>query len=275
MNDLDQSYKLDQLDQKKLKMALNYYLYTNQGVKSLGEPFDNLYKDTYIKNKIENIKKISCLYDYQNPYQLIHSILNKEDTDPNIIIDFLSRNKSQSIIDNNNKIDLIDKTINTEITTIDDKINDNNKNISSMENAITMLNTKIQKYQNENKKLMEKKKDITNAKIEKIYELQLKNINYSDKNNTLFNVLDNYNHIGYKLNQLSNHLEKLKLFRKNKDKNKDKDKYSLIPDTFCKSKYYIKDNKCICLDKKNKELLCDPYHCNANTNDKGNNICNI
>ena len=112
----------------KIRVAINYYLYTI-GAQELGEPFDKLQEDELIKNEIDNIKDLYCLYKNGHTNKNITTIIDNINYSPNKIIEYLNKNKELNIVDLDNEINDIIRQNKDDANTLDQAVieNDNKK----------------------------------------------------------------------------------------------------------------------------------------------------
>lgn len=238
----------------KARVALNYYLYSI-GANELGEPFDKLDSDDLIKDELDTIKTIDCLYHKGHYDKNVSNTINKLNHPPQKIIDYLNRNKELEI----NKIDgeiskIINKNKNDQ-TALDKTIVKNNTEKKDIQDAIKTLKDKLEELNNKNEILKGNKDARVKNRNDKISNLKLKKKKILEKEFEYNKHLDTYKKIGETLMKDTNDIQKI-IISENE---------SLNPKEPCVGDYFIEDGKCYCLGANKKKLNCHPQSCNLST----------
>jgi hypothetical protein len=276
------------LNDDKLKTALNYYLYTMGNKDICREGFDSLTSDTYIKEKLKNFKKMSCMYNKANKDDLTQNIIKQLSKEPNEIISYLKKDKNVDIEKNNDELKKAQAENKTKLNNHNSKLDSLNKQIATTQEGIITTQKALQKLELERDDELNQRNEEQSEHEEKVYNIKQKDIDLKEKNYEIYGSLIQYEDAGYELNKFSIHLDKI-ISNRRKQSIK---KYSLLPDRLCRvdSKYTNKNDKCVCIGEKlnidnpdevDEEIPCDPANCsissectNTNSDTNTNNNTN-
>lgn len=238
----------------KARVALNYYLYSI-GANELGEPFDKLDGNELIKDELDTIKTIDCLYHKGHYSTNVSKTINKITYPPQKIINYLNRNKELEISKIDGKISKIINKNKNDQKALDKTIVNNNSQKKDIQEAIQTLKDKLDELNNKNEILKGNKDARVKNRNDKVSNLKLKKKKILEQEFEYNKHLDTYKNIGEQLMKNTNDIQKIII----------SDKESLNPKEPCVGNYFIEDGKCYCLGSNKKKLNCHPQSCNLST----------
>lgn len=259
-DDSQNSQDLDKASREKLNTALNYYFYSIGSNKDVCNNFNLLKGDDYIKDHVDNIEILSCLYNSDSPNDLVKDILRDLKVSPDTIIKILNQDREaglkqneQKVKDATDKYEREEKQLNSELQNTKDQIAEAKKGLAELKKSIAVLEAKKRELEG---KINKNEKDHENM----VVTIEQDNISIKEENNKGYENLRNYEDVGHSLNQLSIQLTKLESNRK-KSSGK---KYTLNPKRTCTGEYHVDKNdksKCLCLTDNGGLEVCDPHNC--------------
>lgn len=257
-NDTNPDQDLDKESREKLNTALNYYLYSIGDIKCVD--FDQLKVDDTIKDHVDNIEILSCLYDHNNPYNLIRNMLTNLNIPPSQIIKILKHDKKAGLKKNEQQIKTVTNDYQRNDEQLKSQLNDTNEEIKTAKHGLEELRKSIEALEIKRDTINKKMKTLNKNHEETVITIEQNNISLQEENNKGYKNLRNYEDVGHELNQLS---MQLKILESNRKKPTGQ-KYTLNPRKTCVEEYKVDQNdksKCICKTNNGGMEVCDPYHC--------------
>lgn len=252
--------ELDKSSREKLNTALNYYFYSIGSNKEICNNFDLIKEDQYIKDHVDNIEILSCLYNPKHPHELIKSILDHLKKSPDDIVKILKKDREAGLKKNEQKVKTITNNYQNEKTRLEKELNNTEDEIKQALKALDDLNKAIDALEKKRDKLKHEINNSDRTHENQIVEIERDDISIKEDNIKGYKALRNYEDVGHELNELSIQLEKIESHRRKPNGQK----YTLNPKKTCRGEYELDKHdksRCICRVDDNNYQICDSHNC--------------